>query len=204
MEALPQNTETLETIYSRRSVRKYKDLPVEKRLIEKIIDAGRMAPSAMNRQSWKFYVLQSRDIIRRFSKEISKAGIKEVLKGGARQVLKTIAGLFHFHKATSLIGNPDPVFHNAPVVIFISAPKDNEWAALDIGMCVQNMMLTAKSLGLESCPVGFGKFVVETKSYPLLNVPAIHTVHLAVIFGYGDESPEVPARVTNNVSFIKL
>lgn len=197
-----QDTATLETIYTRRSVRKYKDIPVSKPLIEKIIDAGRMAPSAMNKQPWKFYVLRSPVIIRSFSKEISRAGIKKVLKAGPGQVLKTVAGFFHFHNAASLLRHSDPVFHGAPVVVFISAPKNNEWAALDIGMCGQNMMLAAKSLGLDSCPIGFGKFVEETKLYPTLHVPETHVIHLAIIFGYGDESPEMQTRTKNNVSYI--
>ena len=49
--------DTLKTIYERRAVRKYKDRPVEKHLVEQLLDAGRMAPSAINRQPWKFYVM---------------------------------------------------------------------------------------------------------------------------------------------------
>ena len=44
-------------IYNRRSIRKFidKDIPIE--LIEQVIDAGRMSPSAKNRQPWKYIVL---------------------------------------------------------------------------------------------------------------------------------------------------
>ena len=45
------------SIYNRRSVRKYLDKNVSKEMIEQIIDAGRMAPSAKNRQPWKYIVL---------------------------------------------------------------------------------------------------------------------------------------------------
>lgn len=45
---LPVN-ETLQIIYTRRAVRKYKETVVAKELIEQIIDAGRMAPSAINK-----------------------------------------------------------------------------------------------------------------------------------------------------------
>lgn len=203
IESANQDTATLDTIYTRRSVRNYKDLPLSLPLIEKIIDAGRMAPSAMNRQPWKFHVLRSRKVIRAFSKEISRSGIKKLLKAGPRQVLKTVAGLFHFHNAASLLKNNDPVFHGAPVVVFISVPKDNEWAALDTGMCVQNMLLAARSLGIDSCPVGFGKFVEETKHFPALHVPAGHVVHIAVIMGYGSETPDTPKRVKNNITYVE-
>ena len=45
------------SIYNRRSIRKYLDKQVSKEMIEQMIDAGRMAPSAKNRQPWKYIVL---------------------------------------------------------------------------------------------------------------------------------------------------
>ena len=44
------------SIYSRRSIRKYLKTPVPKEMIEQVIDAARMAPSAKNRQPWKYIV----------------------------------------------------------------------------------------------------------------------------------------------------
>lgn len=203
---IPQvkNTETIKTIYERRAVRKYKDLPLNSAIIDKIIDAGRMAPSAMNRQPWRFTILTNRDTIRSFSKEIAKIGLKKVLNAGRKQILKTLAGMLHFSFGSGILRSGDPVFYGAPVVIFLSAPKDNEWAALDIGMCAQNMMLTAKSLGLDSCPIGFGKFVEQTKNFSRLKVPASNQVHLAIIFGYGDESPEIHKRILDNSFFVDV
>ena len=55
--AIPNTNDTIKIIYERRAVRKYKDISVEKNLIEQIIDTGRMAPSAINKQPWKFYGL---------------------------------------------------------------------------------------------------------------------------------------------------
>lgn len=98
---------------------------------------------------------------------------------------------------------PDPIFHGAPVVIFIAAPADNEWASWDIGMCAQNMMLAAKALGLDSCTVGLGKYVAQTTVYPLLHIPASEKLLLSIVLGYGDELPELNKRVVNNAVFIK-
>ncbi|MBL0745747.1 nitroreductase family protein [Chryseolinea lacunae] len=50
-------------LYGRRAVRKYDDRAVETQVIEGVIDAGRMAPSAMNTQPWKFYVVTEGDLI---------------------------------------------------------------------------------------------------------------------------------------------
>ena len=68
--------ETIRTIYERRAVRKYKDKPVERELIEEVIEAGMMAPSAINKQPWKFYILTDKATIKTFSKEIAGVALK--------------------------------------------------------------------------------------------------------------------------------
>ncbi len=193
--------ETIITIYERRSVRKYKDTPVGRALIEKVIDAGRMAPSALNKQPWQFYVVTNKETIHLFSKEISKVAAKTFIKTGVKQIIRSMVNLLHFPHGFNFLTAADPVFHGAPVVIFIAAAKDNEWAALDIGMCSQNMMLAAKSMGLDSCPVGFGKYITHTKCYPQLHLSPMEEIHLALIMGYGDESPEAQKRNKNNLIF---
>ena len=46
-------------IKGRRSVRSYKDQAVENDKIEKVLEAGRLSPSANNRQEWKFIVVKN-------------------------------------------------------------------------------------------------------------------------------------------------
>ncbi|MGZ3920845.1 MAG: nitroreductase family protein [Bacteroidia bacterium] len=195
--------EVIKTIFERRAVRKYTKKTVSKDIIEQILDAGRMAPSAINKQPWKFYIITSPDDIKLFSKEIVKAGLKSFgdmpIKKAAGMVL---SGLSHLSHGIDFFKSSDAVFHGAPVVIIITSPKDNEWAALDIGMCSQNIMLAAKSLGLDSCPVGFGKFIERTKDYSKLKISAKETVQLAIIIGYGDEKPELHERIKNNSYYL--
>ena len=176
----------MQAIYERRAVRKYKEKPVDKKLIDLIIDAGRMAPSAMNRQLWKFYVLTDKDLIRSLSPFIVKLANKVLSWAHGVDPSKT----------------EDIIFHNAPVVIFITAPKKNEWAALDIGMCCQNMMLAAKAQGLDTCPIGFAKFLEKTKKISILGLSPKEQIKLALIVGYGDENPPVHERKTDNVKYI--
>lgn len=200
-----ERTETVKTVYARRAVRKYKDKPVDRKLIEQVLDAGRMAPSAMNKQPWQFYVLTNKEIIHSFSSEIAAVMTKDALKSGVSgiaQLLKAASGLLHLSHGIDLHAIKDPVFYGAPVVIFLTAPRDNEWASLDVGMCAQNMMLAAKSMGLDTCPIGFGKYVEKTKIFSRLHVPAAEEVKLAITLGYGDESPEVHERATNNLLYI--
>ena len=58
----PEN-QTLETILNRKSVRKYKDRPVEKEKIDKLIRAGMAAPSSRDRRPWEFIIVTDRDIL---------------------------------------------------------------------------------------------------------------------------------------------
>ncbi len=195
--------EVIKTIFERRAIRKYKNQTVRKEMIEQLLDAGRMAPSAINKQPWKFYIVTSKEDIKLFSSEIIKVGIKSFPKLGIKNIAKAvISGITNLSHGIDFLKADDPVFHGAPVVIFITSPKENEWAALDIGMCSQNIMLAAKSLGLDSCPVGFGKFVEQTNNYSKLKIPATDQVHLAIVIGYGDEKPEIHARNKNNAFYI--
>jgi nitroreductase len=47
----------LEAIKIRRSIREYRDLPIPKGLLEKIVDAGRFAPTARQEEPWEFIVI---------------------------------------------------------------------------------------------------------------------------------------------------
>lgn len=49
--------ETLEAIKARRSVREYEDKPMHKNLIERIVDCGRVAPTARNEEPWEFIAI---------------------------------------------------------------------------------------------------------------------------------------------------
>lgn len=183
--------DVFKTIYDRRAVRKYKNKAVDKTVVEQLIDAGRMAPSAMNRQPWKFYIVTNSEDINLYSKEITEAALKTLPDTGVHDLSHGI----EFFKTS------DPVFHGAPVVIFITAVKGNEWAPIDIGMCAQTIFLAAKSLGLDSCPVGFGKFIEQTPHYKKLGIPADEEVVLSIVIGYGNEEPATHGRIRTNAFY---
>jgi nitroreductase len=195
-------TDTIKHIYQRRAVRKYKHMPVAKDIIDQLIAAGRMAPSAMNKQPWKFYVLTDKKLIRNLSKEIAEVAIKEIRHTSVKEIVKMTLSAFHLSKMIDFLKTDDHIFYGAPVVIFITSPVEDAWGPLDVGMCSQNIMLTAKAMGLDTCPVGLAKFVTQAKDFYLLNIPATEQVNLAIIVGYGDEEPKPMERIENNVVYI--
>jgi nitroreductase len=64
----------LEVIKTRRSIRKYKAHPVSKEEIDKILEAGRWAPSADNSQPWRFIVLRSQEVRKRLADTLTWGG----------------------------------------------------------------------------------------------------------------------------------
>lgn len=64
----------LELIKTRRSIRKYKLDPIPEEEINKILEAGRWAPSASNRQPWRFIVLRSEEMKRKLAETLTWGG----------------------------------------------------------------------------------------------------------------------------------
>lgn len=181
--------EIIKTINQRRAVRKYKAMPVEKDTIEFLLDAGRMAPSALHHQPWRFYILTDKILISDFETATTEVAKKLFTDPHAAEFLKT----------------ENPIFHGAPLVIFITCPEQaSPWAMLDIGMCSQNIMLAAKSIGLDTCPVGLAKFAERTALYPILEIPEGEKIQLAIVVGYGAEVPVIPPRKKDNAVFIEV
>ena len=65
--------ETLEAIHTRRSIRKYAKEPIPEQLIQKLLAAAMMAPSARNAQPWQFVVITEREMLSEIPKINSNA-----------------------------------------------------------------------------------------------------------------------------------
>lgn len=128
------NNNVIDTIISRRTIKKYLDKPVAKELVETIVKAGTFAPSGMNRQS---------------------AIILAVTDKKTRDILSEI-------NARLLNINSDP-FYGAPVVLVVLAKKDVRTNINDGSLVLGNMMIAAHSLGLGSCWIHRAKETFETE-----------------------------------------
>ena len=139
-------------IYDRRSIRKYQDREVPTEYIEQLIDAARMAPSAKNRQPWK-YIVYTGDGKQKLTDAMAK-GIEREESGEAK--------FPDFRYGIADAKNTVRVMREAPVVIvvlnsngkspFIPVKEDGriveQCDALSIGASIQNMLLRAQELGL--------------------------------------------------------
>ena len=85
----------------------------------------------------------------------------------------------------------DVVFYGAPLLIFISVQKKEEWRTvnlLDCGLAAQNMFLAAYQAGLGSCFIGFAAFLnQDPKALAEIGIPEDHELVAPLIFGYPNE-----------------
>ena len=111
--------ETWEAIRTYRAIRAFADRPLSERDLQRIVRAGRRAPSSKNTQRWDFVVCRDRDHLR----ELSGVGpfAKHVATAGA---------------AVALI---------APMA---DDPDRTAWIMFDLGQAAQNMLLAAWDLGV--------------------------------------------------------
>ncbi len=109
-------------LITRRSVRRYKNTPVPRELIERVINAGLHAPSGLNKQSSIIVAVTDRSLRDR------------------------IAQL----NAAAMGRDTDP-FYGAPVVLVVLANKKDPTYIYDGSLTMGNLMLAAHECGLGSC-----------------------------------------------------
>lgn len=143
---------SVNTIYERRSIRKFQQKEVSLEIINKILDAGRAAPSAKNRQPWKYIV---------FGNEHKKELLKAMEEGLQREE-KGITDLPKSQHGIADAKNTLRVMREAPIIIvvintnakspFLSIDNDERITeicdTLSIGASVQNILIAAQELGL--------------------------------------------------------
>lgn len=174
----------------RRSIRKYQNRMVERGDIEKLIEAARLAPSAKNRQPWKYIVYTGTE--------------KEKLLNAMEQGLNREAAE-HNLLPKSAFGLPDAfhtlqVMRQAPVVIIVmntngqspyeEIDTDRRFSeicdSLSIGASVENMLLKATQLGLGTLWIANTCFAYHDMMQVIQSPGQLIG---AVALGYPDEQP---------------
>jgi nitroreductase/NAD-dependent dihydropyrimidine dehydrogenase PreA subunit len=154
-------------ILERRSVRNFKDKPVPESLIQRVLEAGRFAPSAGNCQPWKFIVITNKALLKEIDTTVKKS-VQLLYKMYLND--KAVKNLVTFAKESPGIYDPRVVYggmgcigqnedisvsFNAPVVILILGDERAPNYEINIGICGQNMNLVANSLGIKAFWNGF-------------------------------------------------
>ena len=181
----------IDAIKDRRSIRKFLDREIDRGIIEKIIEAGILAPSGKNTQPWTFIVVQKND--RAQMLEAMKRGIEQ-LKASDTVFKQFLAPAEHTMK----------IMGEAPVTIFVLnnertlllnqkiEEKIGEMVDIQaIGAAIQNMLLAAMEYDIGSlwiCDIFFAYH--ELAAWLKTDRQLI----AAISFGYANEKPAARPR----------
>lgn len=173
----------VETIMSRRSVRKYKPEPVDRETMDKIVKCGINAPNGMARESWEIRIVDNPEVISR-------------INGMYAEYMKKVNGTEVKH-----------MIFGAPVVAFIAHDTAYEFSQVDCGLLGENMILAAKSMGIGSCCLGsVARFVNSEYGEQVRQMldfsEGFHMLY-AICFGYPDEEPAAKPRNADKVKYIE-
>lgn len=141
----------LKLIKNRRTIRKYKNKPIPKRILDKIIEAGRWGPSIAGKQPWKLVVITDRIRINRISKILQAKSKTKQLDIGARFIFKTSLIALNNTKLLIAVYNTGSFAKKAKEIqhYYFEFAKEAENSA--ISATIQNMILVAESLEVGSC-----------------------------------------------------
>jgi nitroreductase len=167
--------ETMKSILARRSFKAFKEDPISDDILETIIEAGKYAPTGMNRQAWHFTIVKSEE-----GKEMFKNAIQEMMKK------MDFKGKKMPPPGPGVIVKPDSEFRGAPVMIIVSGDTSIDITRADCVLATENMYIAAASFGIMS---GWSHMTVKDLfSDPdvkkQFKIPEGYDVYSASFFGY--------------------
>lgn len=135
--------DTFEAILTRRSTRKFSPELPDKTLIEKVLEAGRYAPSGGNNQTTHFLVITDPAVLTELARIVQNAFAEMEAGPDTYSSLKS---------SISQAKRGGYVFHyNTPVLIVTANKKGYGNAMADSACALENMMIAASALDLGSC-----------------------------------------------------
>lgn len=167
--------DTIRTLLSRRSIRKFKPEQIKEEELNAILEAGMYAPSGANQQSALFVVVQDKELLNKLSA-----------------------------MNAAVLGKDIDPYYNAPTVVLVFADKSKVTPVEDACLAVGNMLNAAASLGIGSCWVHRIRQMFETaEGRDLLRQWGVSGDYIGVgscILGYPDgPHPKAAPRKDNFV-----
>ena len=142
-----------DAILSRRSTRSYTDAPVDEEQLNRIIEAGRYAPSGGNSQTTHFFVITDQEVLKELAEDAQTAfAAMETEPGMYRSLVSSI----NRSKQGNYI-----FYHNAPVLIVLANQKDYGNNIADCACALENMMIAANEMNLGTCWINQLKWLNE-------------------------------------------
>jgi len=202
MDAIPTQTQTLELLRSRRSVRVFSDKPVLREELERVLEAARVAPTAHNLQEVQYVVVQNRatldvinKIVVRYFSTVAKQLRNPLLRRLYRLAMtKTeLDGIIHMLPDFDIIAEKyaagyDPILRHAPCLILAHSARTANFPETNAALALHNATLMAHSMGLGGFLTGYVVGACKrSRAIPdLLAIPHDHGVYAGLALGHPD------------------
>lgn len=181
-ELLINEEQAAQFLRSRRSIRAYKDKPVEREKIKRLIEIARYAPTGGNSQLVEWLVLTDKNKLR----DISRLTIEAF-----RRVITEMPQVLALNPYLPMIvktweSGCDSILWNAPVMLMASAPKKASTGMVDLSAALSYVNLFAPTMGLGTCWAGLLQqaMIFSPPLKEFLGVPTGHPHHFPMILGY--------------------
>ena len=135
---------------------------IEREVLERILEAGRLAPSACNGQPWHFTVVTEPELLLQVGKATSSLGMNKFVKDASALVLITQEAT----NITSKLG---------------CGIKDKDFPVMDLGIASAYISLAAEDEGIGSCILGWFD---EKRIKELVEIPQKRRLMLIISLGY--------------------
>jgi nitroreductase len=170
--------DVMNAIYTRRSIRNYKNEPVSKEMVNKLLEAATMAPSGSNMQPWVFVVIQDVKTLQSYS-DRAKA-----------LCLHWINDKPDPHDYKKIFTNPEfNLFYNAGTLVIIYRNTGITTGFGDCCLAAQNLMLAAHAHELGACWIGFSVALFDSMDFKKeLGIPLTYQAVAPIIVGYPEAS----------------
>ncbi len=182
--------DAFEAIITRRSTRNFKPDTVEKEKLEKILEAGRYAPSGSNSQTNHFFLIQDPAVIAKLASLAEAAFAEMEITENTYVSLKN--SITRAKKGGYVFS------YNAPVLVIVANRKDYGNNMADCAVAIENMMIEANNLDLGSCWVNQLKWLNEDPGLLdylyNLGLKENERVYGSVILGYPATDDGLPDR----------
>ena len=172
-------------VINRRSVRKYKDKPVDVDEIRDLIKTATFAPSAGNEQPWRFIIVNNRAMLKKISDE-SKSNILTRIKANPDDYALGYQKL--------LENDSFNVFYNAPCLVLILGESKRKNIQIDCSLAASYLMMAAASRGYGTCWVNLGSDIQDIELKKILGIPDNTTIVAPIILGIPETVPSPPKR----------
>jgi nitroreductase/NAD-dependent dihydropyrimidine dehydrogenase PreA subunit len=181
-ELIINEEQAIQFLRSRRSIRFFKNMPVEKDKIQKLIEVARYAPTASNRQQLEWTVFTDKTAIHNFAR-LTIDWMKNIKNDtpGQNALLPYIPVVIAAWNAGF-----DAVLRKAPALVIASAPEDAIDGMVDLSLSLSYLELFAGRMGLGTCWAGFlqGGLRAWEPLKKAIGLPENHVHHYPIMLGY--------------------